>query len=93
MNEGIVRVVPREPLMGSDIAEKYGYEVNNALWTLKAFHSKHGGSPLISGVVTIDTSTRSQTVPRYKLLFPDGFVDYAKIDNFDTFYTLVPEVL
>ncbi|WP_145413444.1 hypothetical protein [Paenibacillus xylanexedens] len=92
MNEGIVRVVPREPLMGADIAEKYGYEVNNALCAMKAFHSKHGRSPIISGVVTIDISTRSQTIPRYKLLFPDGFVDYAKIDNFDTFYNLVPEL-
>ncbi|WP_124115335.1 hypothetical protein [Paenibacillus xylanexedens] len=92
MNEGIVRAVPREPLMGAKIAEKYGYEVNNALWSLKELHSKHGGSPVITGVVTIDVSTRSKTVPRYKLLFPDGFVDYAKIDNFDTFYTLVPEL-
>ena len=92
MNEGIVKVLPKEPLIGKVIAEKHGYEVNEALWRLKQLHQEHGGSPVISGVVTIDATIKSNTIPRYKLLFPDGFVDYAKIDNFHTFYTLVPEL-
>ncbi|PYE51485.1 hypothetical protein HUB98_05680 [Paenibacillus barcinonensis] len=92
MNEGIVRVVPKEPLLGKDIAEKHGYEVNNALWSLKESHHTHGGSPVIVGVVTVNGSMKSRSIPRYKLMFPDGFIDYARIDNFDTFYTLVPEL-
>ncbi|GAV11474.1 hypothetical protein [Paenibacillus sp. NAIST15-1] len=91
MAEGVVRAVPKEPLIGEEIASKHGYEINNALWQLKAFHTEHGGSPVITGVVTLDATIRSRTVPRYKLLFPDGFIDYAKVDNFDTFYILVPE--
>lgn len=92
MVEGKVFVKVKEPLLGIDICKTHGYETNNALWEAKTLHKKHGGNPVIVGVVTLTGGSRiSKTVPRFKLLFPDEHIDYVRLDTFDRFFTLVPD--
>lgn len=72
--------------MSRNVASENGYEIAIYQWELQDLHLEHGGSPEIVGVVTIDATQVARQFPRYKLLFPDGFVDYARLDNFDKWY-------
>ncbi|WP_431785955.1 hypothetical protein [Paenibacillus lactis] len=50
------------------------------------FYSR-GGNPEVVGVVTYQLGSRKTKItPSYKLLFPDGTIDYISLQNFDKFY-------
>lgn len=91
MTEGRVFAVAKKPLLSRESAYENGYKANIAHWKMYDLHTLHGGSPVIVGVVTIDMTQSSRQFPRYKLLFPDGFVDYARLDNFDQWYDMITE--
>jgi hypothetical protein len=87
MREGKIKVVAKKPMLNRDDSKEF--EANNALWELNDFHANHGGSPIIVGLVTLlDASVAAKTIPRYKVEFPDGFVNYIRMDNFDNFYDM-----
>lgn len=87
MREGKIKAVARQPYLSRE--ESKNYEANDTLWRLNDFHQEHGGSPIITGIVTLlDATVAAKRTPRYKLEFPDGFVDYARVDNFDDFYVM-----
>ncbi|WP_211747929.1 hypothetical protein [Paenibacillus sp. Marseille-Q4541] len=59
-------------------------------WGLIDRHAQWGGYPTIVGVVSIDATKNTINIPHYKLLFPNGNVDYARVDNFNRFYDFIP---
>ncbi|OZB98139.1 hypothetical protein [Paenibacillus sp. XY044] len=89
MTEGKVLAVAKKPLLSRKVAHENDYETAVSQWELQDLFLLHGGSPTIDGVVTIDTTQVARQFPRYKLLYPDGFVDYARIDSFSKWYDMV----
>jgi hypothetical protein len=79
----------RTPFLSREVSKDYAY--HQSMWDLIDLHESHGGSPKIVGVVIIDVTVNSIKVPRYKLEFSDGFIDYARVDNFDEWYEMKSE--
>lgn len=87
MKEKTLFVAPIKPLLTYEVAKSiHSDEIH--LHELIKLHEKHGGNPEIDGVVSVDVTDNSGKYPRYKLLFPDGFIDYVRIDHFDKYYKL-----
>lgn len=78
MGEYQVYVKPKEPVTTN-------YEHNELLWTIKSNFKSNGGIPTIVGVVYVRKEIR------YKVEFPNGMIDYFRLDNFDKFYELTTE--
>ena len=55
-------------------------------WRLVDHHADQGGSPEIVGVVSINATKNTINIPHYRLRFPNGTIDYARVDNFNVYY-------
>lgn len=53
----------------------------------------NGGKPRVVGLVKLDYSAMMRQVLRYKAVFPNGVVDYLRLDLFDSYFEFVDEVI
>ncbi|OPH61887.1 hypothetical protein BC351_01195 [Paenibacillus ferrarius] len=83
MNEYPIYVAPKKPLLGKDAAADYEY--SEMLWIINSNFKSNGGIPTVLGLVELKNAIR------YKVEFPNGLVDYFRLDSFDKFYELTTE--
>ena len=84
MKERKFRAKAQIPILSREAS--VGYETNETKWLLVDYQDLHGGAPLIEGLVSINVTKNSAKIPRYKIVFPDGHVDYVRIDIFNQWF-------